>query len=76
MPEMTSRERYARIFAHQEADRVPVIDGPWDATIERWQREGMLKEVSYVGSKILHSDKGVYRGEKTIWKNRRIVSHS
>ncbi len=48
MTEMTSRERYARIFAHQEADRVPMIDGPWDATIERWQREGMPKEVSYV----------------------------
>jgi uroporphyrinogen decarboxylase len=48
MPEMTSHERYARIFAHQEADRVPVIDGPWDATIERWQREGMPKDVSYV----------------------------
>lgn len=38
---MTSRERFARMFAHQEADRIPIIDDPWQATIERWQHEGM-----------------------------------
>jgi uroporphyrinogen decarboxylase len=27
---------------------VPIIDGPWDATIERWQREGMPEDVGYV----------------------------
>jgi uroporphyrinogen decarboxylase len=48
MRELTSRERFARMYAHQEADRVPIIDSPWDATIERWQREGMPKEVSFV----------------------------
>src|SRR5690349_16908347 len=48
MTEMTSRERFARMFAHQEADRIPIIDSPWDATIERWQREGMPKDMSYV----------------------------
>ncbi len=48
MREMTSRERFARMFAHQAADRIPIIDSPWDATIERWQREGMPKDVSYV----------------------------
>ena len=45
---MTSYERFRRMFAHQEADRIPVIDSPWGATIERWQREGMPKDVSYV----------------------------
>lgn len=45
MPEMTSKERFTRMFNHQEADRVPVIDGPWGATIERWQREGMPEGV-------------------------------
>ena len=34
--------------AHQDADRVPVTDSPWGATIERWQREGMPVDVSYV----------------------------
>lgn len=48
MAAMTSRERFARMFAHQEADRIPIIDSPWDATIERWQREGMPTDVSYV----------------------------
>ena len=48
MAEMTSRERFARMYAHQEADRVPIIDSPWAATIERWRREGMPKDVSYV----------------------------
>lgn len=48
MKEMTSRERFARMFEHREADRVPIIDSPWLATIERWRREGMPQDVSYV----------------------------
>ena len=48
MTEMTSRERFTRMFAHREADRVPIIDGPWDATIERWHREGMRENVDFV----------------------------
>jgi len=46
--ELTSHERMRRMYAHQEADRVPVTDSPWNATIERWQREGMPTDVSYV----------------------------
>jgi uroporphyrinogen decarboxylase len=45
---MTSRERFARMYAHQEADRVPIIDSPWGATIERWHREGMPQGMSFV----------------------------
>ncbi len=48
MAVMTSRERFARMFTHEEADRVPVIDSPWEATIERWRREGMPEGASYV----------------------------
>jgi len=48
MTEMTSHERFKRMFEHREADRVPVIDGPWGATIERWHREGMPENMSYV----------------------------
>jgi uroporphyrinogen decarboxylase len=44
---MTSRERLARIFAHKEADRVPVLDGPWSTTIERWRRKGMPAQVDW-----------------------------
>ncbi len=44
---MTSHERFRRVYAHQEADRVPVTDVPWDATIERWQREGMPADAHY-----------------------------
>ena len=47
MSHMNSHERFRRMFAHQEADRIPIIDSPWDATIERWQREGMPAEMSY-----------------------------
>jgi len=36
------------MYAHQEADRIPVIDSPWSSTIERWQKEGMPGNVSYV----------------------------
>jgi uroporphyrinogen decarboxylase len=45
---MTSRERFARMYAHQDADRVPIIDSPWGATIERWHKEGMPANVSFV----------------------------
>ena len=48
MTQMTSHDRFARMYAHQEADSVPIIDGPWGATIERWHREGMPKDVSFV----------------------------
>ena len=48
MAELTSRERFARMYAHRDADRVPVIDGPWGATLERWAREGMPEGASYV----------------------------
>jgi uroporphyrinogen decarboxylase len=46
--QLTTHERFARMFAHRDADRVPIIDGPWGSTIERWQREGMPKDVSWV----------------------------
>lgn len=48
MNEMTSRERFTRMFEHRDADRVPIIDSPWGATIERWEREGMPHGASFV----------------------------
>ena len=48
MKAMTSHERFQRMYAHQEADRIPIIDYPWGATIERWQQEGMPKDMDYV----------------------------
>ena len=45
---MTTKERFARMFAHQEADRVPIIDGPWAGTIRRWHKEGLPENVSWV----------------------------
>jgi uroporphyrinogen decarboxylase len=48
MAAMTSHERFTRMFQHRDADRVPIIDSPWGATIERWHREGMPEGVSFV----------------------------
>jgi len=48
MGEMTSRERFQRMYDHVEADRAPITDIPWDATIERWHREGMPADTSFV----------------------------
>ncbi len=48
MTPMTTYERIQRMYAHQEADRIPVTDQPWDATIERWQREGMPEGMDYI----------------------------
>lgn len=45
---MTSYERFKRMFEHRDADRVPIIDGPWSTTIERWRAEGMPEGVSFV----------------------------
>ncbi len=45
---MTSYERFKRMYEHKEADRIPIIDIPWRTTIERWHREGMPKNISYV----------------------------
>jgi uroporphyrinogen decarboxylase len=43
---MTSHERYLRAFRHQEADRVPMRDAFWGATLERWRGEGLPAGVS------------------------------
>ena len=45
---LTSHERFRRMYAHQEADRIPIIDFPWDATIERWQPKACPKTYQYV----------------------------
>ncbi|MBE6570418.1 MAG: hypothetical protein E7658_09425 [Ruminococcaceae bacterium] len=45
---MTEKERFARIFAHKEADRVPIIDSVWTGTIRRWHAEGMPKDVDWI----------------------------
>ena len=45
---MTTWERFKRMYEHQEADRVPILDGPWNGTIRRWQREGMPANVDWV----------------------------
>jgi len=48
MTAMTSHERFKRMFEHREADRIPIIDGPWGTTIERWRREGMGEDADFV----------------------------
>jgi uroporphyrinogen decarboxylase len=47
MAEMSTRERITRMFEHREADRIPVMDSPWGATIERWRREGMPADADF-----------------------------
>lgn len=43
---MTSRERVLKAFNHEEADRIPIHDGPWAATIKRWRAEGLPTDIS------------------------------
>ncbi|MCL2665938.1 MAG: hypothetical protein FWE82_10015, partial [Defluviitaleaceae bacterium] len=38
---MTSKERFARMYEHRDADRVPIMDYPWGVTVDRWVAEGM-----------------------------------
>ncbi|HEY9076759.1 MAG TPA: uroporphyrinogen decarboxylase family protein [Anaerolineaceae bacterium] len=44
---ITSHERFHKMYAHQECDRVPIIDSPWNATIKRWQNEGMPVDTNF-----------------------------
>jgi uroporphyrinogen decarboxylase len=44
---LTTHERFTRMFAHQDADRIPVLDSPWEATIARWRTEGMPSDIDY-----------------------------
>ena len=41
MTKLTSQERFRRMYAHRDADRVPILDDPWKETIDRWVAEGM-----------------------------------
>ena len=43
---MKSRERVKRALEHREADRIPIHDSPWQATIDRWRKEGLPSGVS------------------------------
>lgn len=43
---MTSRERMTLVLSHKEADRVPILDGPWGTTVQRWKREGLPEDQS------------------------------
>jgi len=37
-----------RMYEHRDADRVPIMDDPWGATIERWHREGLPQNVDFI----------------------------
>lgn len=47
MATLTTRERFERMYQHREADRIPILDNPWNGTIKRWIREGMPADVDY-----------------------------
>jgi uroporphyrinogen decarboxylase len=43
---MISRDRVLAALHHEEADRVPIHDSPWLATIDRWRGEGLPSDIS------------------------------
>jgi uroporphyrinogen decarboxylase len=43
---MDAQERVTRVLKHEEADRVPISDSLWVATIARWQEEGLPADTS------------------------------
>lgn len=42
---MDSRTRMRMALKHQEADRIPIHDNPWRATLSRWHQEGLPEEI-------------------------------
>lgn len=69
---MTSHERFARMFAHKEADRIPIIDHPWGDTVARWQREGMPEDVSFIDYFGLDKVAGMGGDNGPRWEGKRI----
>jgi uroporphyrinogen decarboxylase len=47
MKELTTYERMKRVFERREPDRIPFIDTPWAATLERWRKEGMPEKMDW-----------------------------
>jgi uroporphyrinogen decarboxylase len=45
--ELSTRERMQRMLDHKDADRVPITDSPWGATLARWHREGLPDGVDW-----------------------------
>jgi uroporphyrinogen decarboxylase len=43
---MTSRERIGIVMAGGIPDRVPMHDGYWDEALDRWQQEGLPRDVA------------------------------
>ena len=43
---LASRERVLMALKHKEADRIPIHDSPWGATVDRWRSEGLPSGVS------------------------------
>jgi len=44
---MTTKERFSRMFQHKEADRIPIIDDPWQGTFKRWHKEGLPTNIDW-----------------------------
>lgn len=44
---MTTKERFLRMYAHKEADRIPIVDKPWRGTRRRWRAEGMPADMEW-----------------------------
>ena len=43
---MNSQERVSLVLAGGVPDRVPLDDGYWQTTVERWRREGLPRDIS------------------------------
>jgi uroporphyrinogen decarboxylase len=44
--DMIPRERIEAMLNHEEADRVPIHDSPWMASVDRWHEEGLPADVN------------------------------
>lgn len=45
MSTITAQERVRLALQHKEADRIPIHDSPWEATVDRWHSEGLPQHV-------------------------------
>ncbi len=79
---MNSRERVKRTFNFRIPDRVGIFDAPWPETVNRWHKEGLLKDVhvndnfGYDIDECVLLDTSFQLPEKIIQKDEKYIIYS
>ena len=76
---MTGSERVQCALKHEEPDMVPKYDWPWISTIERWEKEGLGRDISVpdffnLDIEIINSDNSPQYEQKIIEEDEEYIT--